>query len=70
MSKEPNIPLEGIVIRTERDIYVVRTQTHVVQARMGRRCFRNKIRIVPGDRCIVECSPYDVQRGIIVQRCA
>lgn len=41
---------------------------HVVLARISGKMRKNFIKILPGDKVLVELSPYDLTRGRIVYR--
>lgn len=41
---------------------------HVVLAHISGRMRVNYIRLVPGDRVLIEMSPYDLTKGRITQR--
>ena len=41
---------------------------HIVMAHVAGKMRKHFIRIVPGDRVVVEVSPYDLNRGRIVYR--
>lgn len=41
---------------------------HTILAHISGRMRVNYIRLIPGDRVIVEMSPYDLTKGRIVQR--
>lgn len=41
---------------------------HEVLAHVSGRMRVHRIRVLPGDRVVLECSPYDLTRGRIVQR--
>lgn len=41
---------------------------HIVLAHISGRMRVNYIRLLPGDRVIIEMSPYDLSKGRIVQR--
>lgn len=41
---------------------------HEVLAHISGRMRVHRIRVLPGDRVVVECSPYDLNRGRIIQR--
>lgn len=41
---------------------------HAVLAHISGRMRVHRIRVLPGDRVVVELSPYDLTRGRIVQR--
>jgi len=70
MSKEDVIEVEGRVVeplpnamfRVELD------NGHKVLAHASGKIRMNFIRILPGDRVLVELSPYDLSRGRIVRR--
>ena len=70
MSKEDLIEFQGTVrellpnamFRVELD------NGHEVLAHVAGKMRKHFIRIVPGDRVIVEVSPYDLNRGRIVYR--
>ena len=44
------------------------TNGHKVLAHISGKMRKNYIRILPGDRVIVELSPYDLTRGRIIYR--
>ena len=70
MAKKDAIEVEGSVVeplpnamfRVELD------NGHKVLAHISGKMRMHYIRILPGDRVVVELSPYDVQRGRIVYR--
>ena len=41
---------------------------HEVLARLGGKLKLHRIRVIPGDRVVVEMTPYDDRRGRIVRR--
>lgn len=41
---------------------------HIVMCYTGGRMRQNKIRIVQGDRVLIEMSPYDLEKGRLVKR--
>ena len=55
-------PLPNAMFRVELD------NKHRVLAHISGRMRKNFIRILPGDRVLVELSPYDLTRGRIVYR--
>jgi translation initiation factor IF-1 len=73
MGKEDAIRVEGIVkdalpnamFRVEIKIG---ENVHTVLAHVSGKMRMNFIRILPGDKVIVEISPYDLTRGRIVTR--
>jgi translation initiation factor IF-1 len=65
------IPLEGVVTEISRDYFVVKTDNldvRDVRANLSGKIRLNRIRIVIGDRVIVEVSPSDLSNGRIVRR--
>ena len=65
------IPLEGVVTEIYRDYFVVKTDNldvRDVRANLSGKIRLNRIRIVIGDRVIVEVSPSDLSNGRIVRR--
>ena len=55
-------PLPNAMFRVELD------NGHRVLTHISGKMRMNYIRILPGDRVLVELSPYDLQRGRIVYR--
>ena len=55
-------PLPNAMFRVELD------NGHKVLAHISGRMRKNFIRILPGDRVLVELSPYDLTRGRIIYR--
>ena len=55
-------PLPNAMFRVEMD------NKHKVLAHISGRMRKNFIRILPGDRVLVELSPYDLTRGRIIYR--
>ena len=71
MSKEDLIPAEGVVIdKLPNAFFKVQLEgtEHMVLAQISGKMRKHFIRIVPGDRVVVEVSPYDLKRGRIVYR--
>ena len=72
MSKEDLIPAEGMVVeRLPNAFFRVRlqeNQEHEVMAQISGRMRKNFIRILLGDRVMIEMSPYDLSKGRIVHR--
>ncbi len=72
MVKEPAISVEATVLeplpnamfRVELD-----TGNHKVLAHVSGKMRKSFIKVLPGDRVLVELSPYDLSRGRIVYRC-
>ena len=55
-------PLPNAMFRVELE------NKHKVLAHISGKMRKNFIRILPGDRVLVELSPYDLSRGRIVYR--
>ena len=68
MASNDLIPLEGVVTEISRDSFVVKTDNLDVRAKLSGKIRTNKIRIVIGDRVVVEVSPFDLSNGRIVRR--
>ncbi|HEV7798006.1 MAG TPA: translation initiation factor IF-1 [Pyrinomonadaceae bacterium] len=56
-------PLVGGVFRVEQD------DGREVLARVSGKRMKHFVRILPGDCVVVEMSPSDLNRGLIVSRC-
>ena len=70
MAKEEGIRVEGVVKEALPNA-MFRVQLddgHVVLAHVSGKMRMHFIRILPGDRVVVELSPYDLERGRIVYR--
>ncbi len=71
MSKKKDvIEMEGIVVEPlPNAMFRVELKTgHKVLAHVSGKIRMNFIRILPGDRVLVELSPYDLSRGRITYR--
>ena len=70
MKKEEAIEVEGKVVEPlPNAMFRVELENkHVVLAHISGKMRKNFIRILPGDRVLVELSPYDLSRGRIVYR--
>ena len=69
MAKEQKIEVEGKVINITHDIYQVEIENKmIITARVSGKIRMNLIRILAGDRVIVELSPTDLTHGIIKYR--
>jgi translation initiation factor IF-1 len=70
MPKKEAIEVEGVVSESLRDatFRVELPNGHEVMAKISGRLRVNYIRILPGDRVLVELSPYDLTRGRITYR--
>ena len=70
MSKADMIELEGTVIEAlPNAMFKVQIEgQHVILAHISGKLRMNYIRILPGDKVVVEMSPYDLTRGRITWR--
>ena len=70
MSKEDMIELEGTVVEAMPNaMFKVEIQGgHVILAHISGKLRMNFIRIIPGDKVLVEMSPYDLTKGRIIWR--
>ena len=70
MSKADVIEIEGTVIeKLPNAMFQVELENgHKVLAHISGKLRMNYIRILPGDKVVVEISPYDLTRGRITYR--
>ena len=70
MSKSDVIEIEGKVVEALPNAMfsVELPNGHIVMAHISGKMRMNFIRILPGDRVLVELSPYDLARGRITYR--
>ena len=70
MAKEDNIEMEGKVLEAlPNAMFRVELENgHKVLAHISGKMRMHYIRILPGDRVVVELSPYDLTRGRITYR--
>ena len=70
MTKKEAIEVEGLVDQALPNAVfrVELPNQHTVLAHASGRIRKNFIRILPGDRVLVELSPYDLTRGRITYR--
>ena len=70
MPKEEAIEVVGTVVETlPNAMFRVELENkHMVLAHVSGKMRKNFIRILPGDKILVELSPYDLSRGRIVYR--
>ena len=70
MSKEEAIELEATVVESLPNAVsrVELENKHQVLAHISGKMRKNFIRILPGDRVLVEVTPYDLSRGRIIYR--
>ena len=70
MPKEEAVQVEGTVIESLPNAMfrVELTNQHKVLAHVSGKMRMNFIRILPGDKVMLELSPYDLTRGRIIYR--
>jgi translation initiation factor IF-1 len=70
VSKEEAIELEATVVESlPNAVFRVELENkHQVLAHISGKMRKNFIRILPGDRVLVEVTPYDLTRGRIIYR--
>jgi translation initiation factor IF-1 len=70
MAKEDQIEMEGEVIDTlpNTTFRVQLENGHVVTAHISGKMRKNYIRILRGDKVMVQLTPYDLSKGRIVYR--
>ena len=70
LSKQDMIELEGTVIEPlPNAMFKVELENgHSILCTISGKIRMNYIRILPGDKVVVEISPYDLQRGRITYR--
>ena len=67
MAKEDCIELEGVVVETlPNTMFRVKLENgHIVTAHISGKMRKNYIRILTGDKVMVEITPYDLTKGRI-----
>ena len=70
MAKQDVIEVEGIVTETlPNAMFQVKLDNgHMVLAHVSGKIRMNFIRILPGDKVLLELTPYDLSRGRITYR--
>lgn len=70
MAKQESIQVEGTVIETlpNASFKVGLENNHEILAHISGKMRMNYIRILPGDKVLIELSPYDLSRGRITYR--
>jgi translation initiation factor IF-1 len=70
MAKNDSIQVEGTVTENlpNASFKVMLEGKHEILAHISGKMRMNYIRILPGDKVLVELSPYDLTRGRIVYR--
>ncbi len=70
MAKEEKIKMEGVIkkVLPATTFEVELENGHEIIAHLCGKMRMNYIKIVPGDKVIVEISAYDLKRGRIIKR--
>jgi translation initiation factor IF-1 len=70
LAKEEHIEMKGVVVDTlPNTTFRVKLENgHLVTAHISGRMRKNYIRILTGDKVVVELTPYDLTRGRIIYR--
>jgi translation initiation factor IF-1 len=70
MAKEESIEMHGVVTETlpNTTFRVKLDNGHIINAHISGRMRKHYIRILTGDRVVVEVTPYDLTRGRIIYR--
>lgn len=71
MSKEEAIEVTATVLETLPNVMfkvVLEDNQHQILAHISGKMRKNFIKILPGDKVLVELSPYDLGRGRITYR--
>ncbi len=70
MPKEDHIEMEGTVIETlPNTMFRVELENgHIITAHISGRMRKHYIKILTGDKVIVEMTPYDLNKGRITYR--
>ncbi len=70
MAKQGGIELEGVVLEPlPNAMFRVELENgHIILAHISGKIRMNYIRILPGDKVVVELSPYDLSKGRITYR--
>jgi translation initiation factor IF-1 len=70
MPKQEKIEVEGTVLEALPNAMfrVELANKHIVLAHISGKIRMHYIRVLPGDKVLIELSPYDLSRGRIVYR--
>lgn len=70
MSKSDVIEVEGTVVeKLPNAVFQVELENgHKITAHLSGKLRMNFIRIIPGDKVLIEMSPYDLTKGRIIWR--
>ena len=70
MAKNDVIEVEGVVVeKLPNAVFQVELENgHKIMAHLSGKLRMNFIRIIPGDKVLIEMSPYDLTKGRIIWR--
>ena len=70
MAKDDAIEVDGIVVeKLPNAMFKVELENkHIITAHISGKLRMNFIRIIPGDKVLIEMSPYDLTKGRIIWR--
>lgn len=70
MAKNDAIEVEGVVVeKLPNAVFQVELENgHKIMAHLSGKLRMHFIRIIPGDKVLVEMSPYDLTKGRIIWR--
>jgi len=70
MAKDDAIEVEGVVVeKLPNAVFKVELENkHIITAHISGKLRLNFIRIIPGDKVLIQMSPYDLTKGRIVWR--
>jgi translation initiation factor IF-1 len=70
LAKDDVIEVDGKVIEKlpNAEFRVQLENNHIIKAHISGKLRMNFIRIIPGDKVLIEMSPYDLTKGRIVWR--
>jgi translation initiation factor IF-1 len=70
LAKDDVIELNGKVVEKlpNAEFRVQLENNHIIKAHISGKLRMNFIRIIPGDKVLIEMSPYDLTKGRIVWR--
>jgi translation initiation factor IF-1 len=70
VAKDDAIEVEGIVVeKLPNAMFKVELENkHIITAHISGKLRLNFIRIIPGDKVLIEMSPYDLTKGRIIWR--
>ena len=70
MAKDDAIEVEGIVVeKLPNAMFKVELENkHIITAHISGKLRLNFIKIIPGDKVLIQMSPYDLTKGRIIWR--